>query len=67
MENAGKRVGFWGERTATIDWCEQNYEQTYYIAEFWNTVSNLVMIVLPLYGVYWSRRLNNNTHSTSIG
>jgi dihydroceramidase len=46
--------GFWGEPTSTIDWCENNYEVTYYIAEFWNTVSNLVMIVLPLYGIYWS-------------
>ena len=36
------------------DWCELNYEVTYYIAEFWNTVSNLVMILFPLYGIYWS-------------
>ena len=48
------KSGFWGNRTATIDWCEQNYEVTYYIAEFWNTVSNLVMILFPLYGIYWS-------------
>lgn len=27
-------AGFWGNRTATIDWCEKNYEVTYYIAEF---------------------------------
>ena len=46
--------GYWGERTATIDWCEINYEITYYIAEFWNTVSNLVMILFPIYGIYWS-------------
>lgn len=46
--------GFWGERTATIDWCEKNYEVTYYIAEFWNTVSNLVLILFPMYGLYWS-------------
>jgi len=26
--------GFWGKTTATIDWCEANYEVTYYIAEF---------------------------------
>ena len=46
--------GYWGERTATIDWCEANYEVTHYIAEFWNTVSNLVMIVFPMYSLYWS-------------
>lgn len=46
--------GFWGTPTATIDWCERNYEVTYYIAEFWNTVTNLVMILFPIYSVYWS-------------
>lgn len=25
--------GFWGEPTATIDWCEENYVYSYYIAE----------------------------------
>lgn len=26
--------GFWGEPTSTLDWCEENYEVSYYIAEF---------------------------------
>lgn len=26
--------GFWGMPTSTIDWCEKNYEITYYVAEF---------------------------------
>jgi dihydroceramidase len=46
--------GYWGKQTATIDWCEINYEVTYYIAEFWNTISNLVMILFPMYSLYWS-------------
>ena len=46
--------GFWLPHTATIDWCESNYAVTSYIAEFWNTVSNLVMILFPMYGIYWS-------------
>ncbi len=46
--------GYWGKRTATIDWCESNYEVSRFIAEFWNTISNLVMILLPLYAIYWS-------------
>ncbi|CAM9654177.1 unnamed protein product, partial [Ectocarpus sp. 12 AP-2014] len=25
--------------TATIDWCEENYAWSYFIAEFWNTAS----------------------------
>lgn len=30
--NARKQV------TASIDWCEENYRWTYFIAEWWNTV-----------------------------
>ncbi|GLD96533.1 hypothetical protein PINS_up017566 [Pythium insidiosum] len=45
------RQGFWGEPTATIDWCETNYEHSQYIAEFWNTVSNLLFVALGLYGL----------------
>lgn len=41
--------GFWSPTTSTIDWCENNYEVTKYIAEFWNTISNLSMIIPPLY------------------
>lgn len=59
--------GIWSPHTATIDWCEANYEVTKYIAEFWNTVSNLVMILLPTYGVYWSWTHSEfaRKHSTS--
>jgi hypothetical protein len=51
--------GYWGKRTSTIDWCEENYEVTNYVAEFWNTLSNLVIILLPLYGIYWSLKLRS--------
>lgn len=54
-----KSEGYWGEPTATIEWCEENYEITNYIAEFWNTISNLLMILLPLYGLYWSLKLRS--------
>jgi dihydroceramidase len=47
-----ERMGVWGERTASIDWCESNYEITPWIAEFWNTISNLAMIVPSLYGCF---------------
>lgn len=27
-------VGLWGTPTATLDWCELNYDATFYVAEF---------------------------------
>jgi len=48
--------GFWGKPTALIDWCEENYVVTTYVAEFWNTVSNLVMIIPPLIFAYQAKR-----------
>jgi len=49
-------VGFWGKPTALIDWCEENYVVTSYIAEFWNTISNLIMIIPPLVFAYQAKR-----------
>jgi len=47
MENLafGRDVqdGFWGPRTAAVDWCENNYQESFYIAEFWNCTSSLVL------------------------
>ncbi|CDZ97090.1 Alkaline ceramidase [Phaffia rhodozyma] len=34
--------GIWGDHSALIDWCEQNYHVTRYIAEFTNTLSKFV-------------------------
>ncbi|CAG5126211.1 unnamed protein product [Candidula unifasciata] len=41
-------TGYWGKQTATVDWCEENYVVSYYIAEFWNTLSNVAIILSPL-------------------
>ncbi|XP_059145368.1 alkaline ceramidase 3-like [Physella acuta] len=41
--------GYWGKQTSTVDWCEDNYVVSYYIAEFWNTLSNAVIIIAPLF------------------
>ena len=32
--------GFWGKPTSTLDWCEENYALTYYIAEFCESLSS---------------------------
>ena len=44
-------VGFWGIPTASIDWCEQNYAVTPFVAEFWNTLSSLAMVTAGLVGL----------------
>lgn len=48
--------GYWGEVTATIDWCEGNYEVTPYLAEFWNAVSSLAIVALAFYGLWLQGR-----------
>jgi len=50
--------GYWQPKTSTLDWCENNYEVSYYIAEFWNTLTNLAMIIPALKGIYEVRRQN---------
>ncbi|KAJ3036812.1 Alkaline ceramidase 3 [Rhizophlyctis rosea] len=44
--------GYWGPVTSTLDWCEENYIVTYYLAELWNSISNLCFLIWPLTGMY---------------
>lgn len=44
-------VGFWGVPTATIDWCEENYVVSSYVAEMVNTVTNAAFICLAGYSL----------------
>ncbi|KAJ2665624.1 alkaline ceramidase ydc1 [Coemansia sp. RSA 1200] len=39
-------------KTSTLDWCEENYAISNYIAEFWNTLTNATMMLIALLGVY---------------
>lgn len=39
---------FWGPVTSTREWCEKNYTHSSYVAEFYNTVSNVPSILLAL-------------------
>ncbi|KAI9483377.1 MAG: ceramidase [Benjaminiella poitrasii] len=48
---AENMTGFWGPVTSSVDWCEKNYTHSYYIAEFWNTISSLAMVALGFLGV----------------
>lgn len=46
------RIGVWGPATSTLDWCEENHIVSPYIAEYFNTLSNLNYIFLGLLGLY---------------
>lgn len=45
------RDGIWGTQTSTLNWCEEDYNITPYIAEFINTVTNLLFIALGIMGI----------------
>ncbi len=48
-------AGFWGPPTSSVDWCEANYRVTPYVAEFWNTLSSLAMVVAGVAGLLLNR------------
>ncbi len=41
MTAEAHRLGFWGPRTASVDWCEPNYVWSHYVAEWWNTITSV--------------------------
>ncbi|CAI5759569.1 unnamed protein product [Candida verbasci] len=47
-----QKDGFWGVPTSTIDWCEENYVVSPFIAEALNTTTNSVFIALALFAIY---------------
>ncbi|KAF9540325.1 Alkaline ceramidase 3 [Mortierella hygrophila] len=44
------KVGYWSPNTSSIDWCENNYTISYYIAEFWNSISSILIATLAAIG-----------------
>ncbi|XP_052202501.1 alkaline ceramidase [Diospyros lotus] len=42
---------FWGPVTSSTEWCEKNYAYSSYIAEFYNTISNIPCVILALIGL----------------
>lgn len=43
--------GYWGIPSSTIDWCEENYAVSNYLAEFVNTLTNAIFILLAFYAL----------------
>ncbi|KAF9163805.1 Alkaline ceramidase 3 [Actinomortierella ambigua] len=48
------KVGYWSPNTASVDWCENNYVISYFIAEFWNTISSLYICLIGEVGYFLS-------------
>lgn len=47
-----QKDGYWSIPTSTIDWCEENYVISTYIAEALNTTTNSVFIALATFAIY---------------
>ncbi len=47
-------------------WCEPDYANHHYIAEFWNTISNIVLFCLSLYGIYWHHKLHHKLQTSYL-
>lgn len=52
-------TGFWGTPTSTVDWCEQNYQHTYWVAELFNSLSSVTMVLQGLIGLFLHRKLES--------
>ncbi|KAK4170173.1 ceramidase-domain-containing protein [Cladorrhinum sp. PSN259] len=46
------RSGLWGEPTSTLNWCEEDYNITFYCAELVNTLTNLIFMYLGFKGLH---------------
>ena len=57
LSGAGYWHGAFGMMPSTVEWCEVNYDVCAWIAEFWNTLSSLAIVLLGLLGVLTTRRL----------
>ncbi|KAF3074711.1 Alkaline ceramidase 3 [Trichoderma lentiforme] len=51
MDASAPADPFWGPQTSYLNFCEEDYTITRYIAEFINTLSSLVFVVYGVYGL----------------
>lgn len=48
-------MGYWGDSTATADFCEPNYLHSHYVAELFNTISSIPIVMCGLSGMLLAR------------
>ena len=50
--------GFWTGRgtPATVDWCEPNYVHSFFVAEWFNSLSSLPIALLGVWAIVWTLR-----------
>jgi dihydroceramidase len=65
---AAAAAGVWGEPTATLDWCEENYAASPLVAELWNTLSNVWIALPAVYGAVlaWRHRLEGRFRAAFV-
>jgi len=50
-------VGYWGDPSSTIDWCEDNYVVEHHIAEFSNSITSFFIVLAGLFPIVLHLRL----------
>lgn len=58
---------YWGKVTSTINWCEEDYVVTRFIAEFCNTTTNSVFVLLATIAIINSLRYGYEKRILVIG
>lgn len=49
--------GYWGPKSSSVNFCEEDYYLSHYIGEFHNAWTSLVFVFLPLVGLIYSNPL----------
>jgi len=62
-EDPLNQPGYWGIRTSAVDWCESNYTWSFYIAEFFNTITSLPAAFLALRTIYLAYKYGYETRN----
>ncbi|KAJ5216102.1 uncharacterized protein N7498_002509 [Penicillium cinerascens] len=61
--DASTVASFWGQQTSYLNFCEEDYVVTRFVAEFINTFSSFVFMV---YGIYGLRQLSQKQQSGGL-